>query len=161
MFCNDSRYAPNERSFIYCFSYGLVNIFVVNLIISFVWQWFSRRAQRAFIHLLLLLRFGYLLRMNLWIPSVWQWFSQRAPLSFTHLLLFLVFGLDFLSNHMNSLCLAMILATRPTSVHSFIVCLKGLGNICVVNLCIPNVWQRCSRCAPLSFTYLVCSIWFG
>ena len=55
--CNDFCDAPNKRLFIYCFSYCSVNIFLINIWIVCVWQWFPRRTKRAFMNAFVFLWF--------------------------------------------------------------------------------------------------------
>ena len=92
VFGTDSRHAPRGRSRIYCFSVCLGNMFVVNLCIPCVWQWFSRCAPLSSTYLYVSYRLANIVPVNLWIPCVWQWFSLCAKRALIYVLF--SFGLD-------------------------------------------------------------------
>ena len=72
----------------------------------------------------------------------------------------LLFGQYVVSKPMYSVCLAMILAPAPRK-RSCIYCFSHcLGNMLLVHVCIPCVWQWLSARAPRAFTHLCC-LMFG
>ena len=87
--------------------------------------------------------------------------APRERLLIYCFVLFKCLGNMFVNKPMYSLRLVMILATGPASVHAFLILLLCVGNMFLVNVCVPYVWQCFSPLAPRAFTCLLLFIRFG
>ena len=144
------------RAFAHLLLFPCLNhMFKINICIPCVWHWFSPlRPSSVYAFIVVVKCLGNIFAVNVCSPCVWQWFSARAPRAFTHLLMcFLCLFFVLQSTYVFLLfCNDSSHAQRERSrIYCFSEC---SGQISIVNLCIPCVWQRFPPRAPRAFTHL-------